>query len=451
LNAAPKPAAATRVLGFWMCTALVVGNIIGIGIFVMPAALAPFGLNALTAWLITVTGCLFLALTFASLARTFPQDDGPYGYTRRAFGEATAFIAMWCYWVSTWVTNAVIAIGVVGYVSVFVPVLDRSPWLPPLTALSFLWFFVLINLYGARSAGWMQLSTTLLKLLPQAGIMVLGVWLLFTQPQAYTAHLPSTPASLHAVIGASTIALFAMLGIECAAIPAGLVTDPARTIPRATVTGTLIAALIYMGISVVPMLLIPQQELAASNAPFADLFARFLGSGYGKLLAAFVVVSGLGALNGWTLIVGDVTRSFARHGRFPQALGQVNAHAAPTRAFVLTGIVASVMMLMNYNQSLASGFTFLSVVVTAANLPVYLSCSLALIVLWRRGQIPHQGKRAALWALFALLAALYCAWVSIGIGLNSLLWALGLGAVGVPVYLWSTYAQRRIRQQRHGD
>jgi APA family basic amino acid/polyamine antiporter len=426
-----------------MCTALVVGNIIGIGIFVMPAALAPYGLNALTAWAITIVGCLFLALTFASLARSFPQDDGPYAYTRRAFGEATAFIAMWCYWVSTWVTNAVIAIGLVGYVSIFVPALNSQPWLPPLTALSFLWLFVLINLFGPRSAGWMQLSTTLLKLVPQGAIIVLGVWMLFAHPAAYSAHLPTTPASLHAVIGASTIALFAMLGVECAAIPAGLVRDPARTIPRATIAGTLIASFIYVCISIVPMLLIPQQELAASNAPFADLFARFLGSGYGKLLAAFVVVSGLGALNGWTLIVGEVTQSFARHGNFPTALGKVNRHAAPARAFLLTGLVASVMMMMNYNQTMASGFAFLSVVVTAANLPIYFTCSLAVFVLWRRGEIARPGKRAALWALFALLAFAYCAFVSIGIGLKSLLWALGLGAVGVPVYLWSWWTRRR--------
>jgi len=428
-----------------MCTALVVGNIIGIGIFVMPAALAPFGLNALSAWAITVVGCLFLALTFASLARTFPHDDGPYAYTRRAFGEGTAFIAMWCYWVSTWVTNAVIAIGVVGYVSIFIPALNDKPWLPPLTALSFLWLFVLINLFGARSAGWMQLSTTLLKLVPQVAIIMLGLWLLLAHPAAYSAHLPTTPASLHAVIGATTIALFAMLGVECAAIPAGLVRDPARTIPRATVAGTLIAAFICVSVSIVPMLLIPQHELAASNAPFADLFARFLGSGYGKLLAAFVVVSGLGALNGWTLIVGEVTQSFARHGNFPAGLGKLNRHAAPARAFLLTGLVASVMMMMNYNQSMASGFAFLSVVVTAANLPIYITCALAAIVLWRRGEIARPAKRAALWALFALLAFIYCAWVSIGIGLNSLLWALGLGAVGVPVYLWSRWTRRPAR------
>ncbi len=440
--AAPAATAKARVLGFWMCTALVVGNIIGIGIFVMPAALAPFGLNALTAWAITVVGCLFLALTFANLARSYPHDDGPYAYTRRAFGEGTAFIAMWCYWVSTWVTNAVIAIGLVGYVSIFVPALNAEPWLKPLTALAFLWFFVLVNVFGARGAGWMQLSTTLLKLVPQIAVIVLGLWIFIDRPAAYLEHLPTTPASLHAVIGASTIALFAMLGVECAAIPAGLVHDPARTIPRATIVGTLIAASICVCISIVPMLLIPQAELAASNAPFADLIGRYVGSGYGKLLAAFVVVSGLGALNGWTLIVGEVTQSFARHGNFPAGLGKVNRYAAPARAFLLTGVVASIMMMMNYNQSMASGFAFLSVVVTAANLPIYFTCSLGAFVLWRRGEIGRLDRRALAWALFALLAFIYCAFVSIGIGLRSLLWALGLGAVGVPVYLWSRSTQR---------
>ena len=426
-----------------MCTALVVGNIIGIGIFLMPAALAPFGLNALIGWAITVFGCLLLALVFARLARSFPHDDGPYAYTQRAFGDATAFMAMWCYWVATWVTNAAIAIGVVGYLSILVPALNHNPWLPPLTALSLLWMFVLINLFGVRGVAWLQMLTTLLKLLPQFAIIALGLWLLLSNPAVYGAQIPTTPLSLHGVVAASTIALFAMLGVECAAIPAGLVRDPARSIPRATITGTLIAAGIYVGISIVPMLLIPQHELAASNAPFADLFARYLGSGYGKLLAVFVIISGLGALNGWTLIVGEVTQSLARHGGFPAPLSRLNTYAAPSRAFVVTGIVASAMLLMNYNQSMASGFTFLSVVVTAANLPIYFTCSLAVLVLWRRGQISRPGWRAILWVLVALLAAAYCVWVSVGIGPKSLLWSLALGVVGVPVYLWSVRPWRR--------
>jgi basic amino acid/polyamine antiporter, APA family len=231
-----------------------------------------------------------------------------------------------------------------------------------------------------------------------------------------------------------------MLGVESAAMPAGRVQDPGRTIPRATFIGTLLVALIYMCVSLVPMLLLPQAELASSNAPFADLFARFLGPGSGKLLAAFVIVSCLGCLNGWTLILGELTVSFARHGGFPPALGKVNSQGAPTRAFVLTGVLASIMMVTNYNDSMAGAFTFLSVVVTAANLPIYFGCALAVLALWRRGQIVRPGVRESRWVAAALLATVYCVWVSIGIGGKSLMWALILCVVGVPVYWW--YAVR---------
>jgi APA family basic amino acid/polyamine antiporter len=430
-----------RVLGLVMCTALLVGNTIGIGIFMMPAALAPYGMNALPAWLITAVGCTFVAWVFAGLARAFPDDDGPYAYASRAFGGGVAFVMLWCYWVSTWVTNAVIAIGVVGYLSIFFPILNVNRWLAAVSALSLLWLFILINLRGVRTAGWVQLLSTVLKLLPQVGIVALGLWALLAPHPQPLVHLPTTPVSLPGVIAASTLALFAMLGVECAAMPAGRVKDPGRTIPRATFIGTLVVALIYICISFVPMLLIPQNELANSSAPFADLFARFLGNGSSKVLAAFIIVSGLGALNGWTLVLGELTVSFARHGGFPPAMGRVNSHGAPLPAFVLTGIAASVMLITNYNDSMAGVFTFLSVVVTAANLPAYIGCALAVLVLWRRGEIPRPGPREARWYAAALFATVYCAWVSIGIGTKSLLWAAALSAVGVPVYWWYAHVR----------
>jgi len=431
-----------RALGVLMCTGLVIGNTIGIGIFVMPAALAPYGLNALIGWLVTTVGCLFVAWVFAGLARALPQDDGPYAYTRRAFGGGVAFAIMWCYWVSVWVTNAAIAIGVAGYVSAFLPVINHDRLLAALTALALLWAFVAINLRGVRTAGWVQVLGTALKLVPQAAIVALGMWQLARNPGAYVAHLPATPLGLKPVIAASTIALFAMIGVECASVPAGKVRDPARTIPRATVIGAALVALIYISISVVPMLLIPQQQLAASSAPFADLFARILGTGFGKLLAAFVIVSGLGALNGWTLMVGEVTQSCATNGGLPASLGQTNRHGAPQSAFLLTGAVASVMLLLNYGGSTASVFTFLSVVVTAATLPLYFGCALAVLVLWRRGQIARPGARELSWLAAAALALVYCVWTFIGVGTQSLLWALALGAAGGPVYWWSQRRQR---------
>jgi APA family basic amino acid/polyamine antiporter len=425
-----------------MCTALVVGNTLGMSIFLLPAILAPYGLNALTAWLVTAGGCLCVAWVFAGMARSFPGDDGPYAYACRAFGNQVAFVTLWCYWIAVWIGNAALAIAVVGYLAVFFPLLNGHRWLAAVTAVSLLWGFVLINLRGVRTAGWVQVITTALKLVPQAGIIALGAWVLLARHATQAVHLPATPASLAAVLGASSIALFAMLGIECAAVPAGKVRDPGRTIPRATFAGTLIVALIYLCISGVPMLLIPQAQLAASSAPFADLFARFLGDGYGKLLAAFVIVSGLGTLNGWTLVAGEITQSCARHGGFPAALGKVNSRGAPARAFILTGIIASAMVLMNYDESMAGAFTLLIVISTAANLPMYLACSLAVLVLWRRGQIPHPGPREARWFAAALLATLYCVWIFIGVGAKPLLWALALSGAGVPVYWWYARMQR---------
>ncbi len=432
-----------RELGFWMCTALVVGNTIGMGIFVLPASLAPYGLNAVIGWVVTLIGFLFIARVFAGLARAFPQDDGPYAYTYRAFGEGAAFMVLWCYWVATWITNAAIAIGVVGYLSILIPALQSNPLYPPVTALALVWLFVLVNLRGVRTAGSTQVITTALKLLPMAAVMVLAIWQLVTDPGAYTEHLPTTPLGLTAVMSASTIAIFAMLGVECATIPAGKVKDPERTIPRATMVGTVLTALIYIAISIVPLLLIEQEKLGASPAPFADLFGHFLGGGYGELLAAFVIISGLGALNGWTLIVGEVTQHFAKHGSFPRPLAKVNARGAPARAFLLTGVVASVMLILNYNDTMVGIFTFLTVVVTAANLPLYLFCALAVLVLWRRGQIARPGIRETQWLVAAAFAAVYCVWAVLGIGIKSLLWALALASAGVPVYLWSFVRRRR--------
>lgn len=432
-----------RSLGFWMCAALVVGNIIGVGIFAMPATLAPYGLNALSGWLVTVIGCAFLAISFAGLSRAFPEDDGPSAYTERAFGKGAAFIVMWCYWVSIWVANAAIAIALVGYLTIFFPGLTHTAGLPGLVALSLLWMFVGINLLGARTAGWVQVLTTVLKLVPQAGVIVLGLWLLLAQPAIYAAHVPPNPPSWREVSSVSSLALFAMLGIECAMIPASRVRDPERTIPRATLTGTLVAAAIYIAISAVPMFVIPQAELAVSNSPYADLFARVLGGRYGQAVAAFVLVSGLGVLNGWTLLSGEVVQCMSRHGGLPAAFMHENSRGAPARALLLSGVVASVMLLTNFTDSISRVFSLLIVIATGATLPLYLASALGLIVLRRRGQLPARARRPQWLQAAALAAVLYCAWVSIGMGTEPLLWTIALGSAGVPLYLWWLHAQRR--------
>ena len=427
-----------RLLGFWTCTALVVGNTIGIGIFMLPAVLAPYGLNALLGWGVTVLGCVALARVFARLARVFPDADGPYAYIRKSLGDGTAFVAIWCYWVSLWITNATLAVGVVSYMQALVPgMVGLAP--APLVALVLLWLFVTVNLFGVRAGGRVQIVATSIKLLPMVAVILIGGWLLLSEPSAYARNIPATPIALPQIMAASTIALFAMLGFESACVPAGRVRDPGRTIPRATLVGTVLTAAIYIAVSAIPMLIIPQAELAGSQAPFVDLLNRLIGGTSGRWLALFVIISGLGALNGWTLLVGELTRTMATNGMLPAAFAKCNRRGAPALALAVTGFLASAMLLMNYSKSLVEGFAFLSKMVTAANLPLYLCVAVALMLLGRRGgsagstTLIVTGALGTAYALFAL----------VGVGVEPLLWGLLLAAAGLLIYMANRLSNSR--------
>ncbi len=419
----------TRQLGLAMCTALVVGNTIGMGIFMQPAALAPYGLNALTGWTAVIIGCACLAIVFAALARRLPQADGPFGYVRTTLGEPTAFAALWCYWISTVVTNAALSVAVVGY---FVSVFPAAAAIPSAAlAVAFMWLFVGVNLLGVKSGGRVQVITSLLKLVPLVLVMVLGSAAILAEPSAYTPNLPAVPPiGLQPSMAAATIALYAMLGFESATVAAGRARDPERTIPRATLIGTLFVAVIYIAIVTISILLVPQATLAASDAPFVTILDSLLGAGNGRWLALFVVVSGLGCLNGWTLLVGELTRTLAMNKLLPAMLGRSNRFGAPWAALLLTGVLATFIGLMNYSESLVAGFTFLSVVVTAANLPLYLCCALALFVLRRRDP---SALSPALWLAGAGGLA-FTAFAFVGVGKEPFLWALALAFAGLPVY-----------------
>lgn len=427
-----------RQLGFWMCTALVLGNMIGMGIFVLPASLAPFGFNAFLGWAATIAGCAALAVVFATLARRMPEADGPFGYIRATLGEGVAFAALWCYWISVWATTAALGVGAAGYLASLVPPLANVP--AAVVATGLVWLFVLVNLFGARTGGRVQVLTAGLKLVPLALVIVLGLWTLIADPAAYTQHIPTTPIALPSTMAAATIALFAMLGLESATVPASRVHDPQRTIPRATLVGTLLTAGVYIAVTAVATLLVPQATLAASNAPFVEVFDRLLGSGYGRLLALFVVISGLGCLNGWTLVVAELTRTLASQRLLPAAFAKSNRHDAPAPALLLVGVLGSGVALMNYSKALVEGFTFITIVVTAANLPLYLCCALGLVRLRRRDPLGLP-RRAG---LFGLIGVGFAIFAFIGVGKEPFLWALVLALTGVPIYFWM---RRRLARE----
>lgn len=428
-----------KKLGFWMCLSLVIGNTIGMAIFMLPVAMAPLGPNAIWGWLITVAGFLFIASVFAFMAKQMPKADGPYGYIRENLGNLPAFIAMWCYWISSWVTLPALAIAIVAYMQSTFPDLPLPNG--AISSIALIWLFVAINSRGAIAGGTAQVLTTLLKLVPLFAVIGVGLWVMFTQPEFKAASLAPSPVNFENLIAATTLGVFAMLGIESASIPSENVDRPELTVPRATYAGTLIVAVLYLSVTAVMLYLIPYTQLAKSQAPFVDMLRGFLGNDVGQWMGVFVVISGLGALNGWTLLVGQMTRTMALNDSMPRRLSDLNSSGAPIKALVLSGVLGTVLALMSYSKSLADAYIFLSLVVTAANLPIYILTAMALLKMPNKSRIAHY----TLYASLALLAILFVFMSFFGIGAMPLLWALVLSLFGLPVYLYVQYqAEKRL-------
>ncbi|MFL6575222.1 MAG: amino acid permease [Povalibacter sp.] len=424
-----------RKMGFWMCLALVVGNIIGSGVFLLPASLAPYGLNSVLGWIVTAAGALVLASVFAELARVYPQAGGPYVYPRVAFGECTGFLMAWAYWISVWVGNAAISIATVASLSELVPQLKTTVGAPAITACALIWILTVLNWRGVRYAGAFQIVTTALKLLPLLAVIVLAC-VLFGEQNAAVIKVEAQPFTLSAVTASATLTLWALLGLESATVPAEHVIDPQRTIPRATLLGTFVAALVYVAASTTVILLIPGSQLAESNAPFADVVRIFWGESAAKLLALFTFISGFGALNGWILLQGEMPRVLAREGIFPQIFARESRYGTPGPALFITSVLATPLVLMNYTASMVQIFTFTVLLSTSVFLVMYLFCSLAALKLAWRGDLGMQGRRVQGMLIVAALAAFYSLWTLYGAGAEAFWWSMALFVAGLPVYFW---------------
>ena len=422
--AEPKPA--ERALGFWMCLALVVGNIIGSGVFLLPAALAPYGINAIFGWGVTIAGAICLAYVLAALARIIP--GGPHAQVSAAFGPLTGFMVMWSFWISVWVANATIAVAAVSYLSMFAPSIANVTGLPALLAVGLIWLVTLVNAGGARAAGAVQVVTSLLKLTPLIAVIVIAAMLYAGDDMPRTA-LSTEVVAPGAMAGAAALTLWALLGFESATLSSDKVKDPERTVPRATMAGTAVAGLFYLLACSAVILLLPGEQAAASPAPFADAVAPYWGAGAAGLVALFAAISCLGALNGWTLVLGEVPLTLARSGVFPRWFGVTTAGGTPVRAQFAGSALASILVAMNYTRGMTELFTFMALLATVATLVLYLACALAALALLARGAM----RSALLWVL-ATSGATYSIWAFYGAGVEATGWGAVLLATGLPVW-----------------
>jgi APA family basic amino acid/polyamine antiporter len=425
-----------------MCTALVVGNMIGSGVFLLPSSLAAFGGISIVGWLVSAAGAICLALVFARLGSVLPRIGGPYAYAREGFGDFGAFWVAWSYWISIVTANAALAVAFVSYSTVFWPALATSRILGALAAVSVLWLFTAVSAAGAREAGRVQVVTTILKILPLLAVGTFG--LMAFDVSHFRPFNRSDASPLAAVSATVTLTLWAFTGLESGTVPASDVRDPSRTIPRATVVGTLIAAAIYIASTTAVMGIVDPAELATSTAPFADAASAIWGPVGRVLIAAGAAVSCVGALNGWVLLSGQLPRAAALDGLLPARLARLNRHGAPVSSLVLSSAVVTMLIAMNYTRGLVQAFTFMILLSTLATLVPYVFSSATALRVARRESRRDNVRTATGRLTVAAVAFAYSMWAIIGAERDAIYWGFVLLIVGLPVYVimrWKVPAQ----------
>jgi APA family basic amino acid/polyamine antiporter len=422
-----------RSMGLWMATALVIGNMVGSGIFLLPASLASVaGPVSIIGWIFTGIGAMLLALVFARLGRTFPRTGGPYAYSRRAFGDFVGFQTAWGYWIAAWAGNAAIAVAFVGYLAVFWGELTDSNLLAALVGIGVIWFLTAVNSLGVRQSGQVQVVTTVLKFVPLALIAVIGLF--FMDTDNLTPFAPEGTWS--AISAAAPLTLWAFIGLESATVPAEEVKDPERTIPRATLIGTGVTTIVYIVATVAIMGIVSQGALADSTAPFALAAGEMFGGNWDKVIALVALISTFGALNGWILLQGRVPLAAAEDGLFPPQFAKVHGERkTPIFGLVVSSVLVTGLMLMNYTKGLVDAFTFVILLATLTTLVPYAYSAAAQAYLYLTE--PHLFERKAFVrdVAIATLAFAYSVWAITGAGKDIIAKGFVLLLAGIPVYV----------------
>jgi arginine:agmatine antiporter len=395
-----------RRIGPLLATLLVAGNMIGSGLYLLPASLAPFGTSSLLGWIAATAGALAIAGVFAVLGRLRPGADGLLAYPREGLHPAAGFVAWAAYWVSCWGGNIAIALAAVGYLAALVPGLGGpGPTLAGVLGLT--WLLVAINMLGARRVAGFGAVALVLGLVPVLAATALG--LAAFDPALFAAHwIPPGQSLGHSLPAVVVLVFWAFLGLECANAAAAKVDNPGRNLPIAALCGVALAGGVYILACVAIQGVIPGEQLARSTAPFADVVSRLAGPLAGGLIAACAALKTCGTLAGWILVTAETGRAGAHAGYLPRFLSEADPAATPRRGLVLTGLLMTLVAFVTAAPALSGQFNTLIGWSVALFMLVYGLCAAALI---REARvIADPGRRLAV-RLLAIAALLFSAWV----------------------------------------
>lgn len=436
-------------LGVWRLTLLVAGNIIGSGIFLLPSALAQYGTIGVLAWIFTALGALMLALVFAKLGAVLPKEGGFYSYCREAFGDFVGFQVAYNYWIALWVGNAALVVGLTGYLGFFWPALANNAWLSFVMNLSIIWSLTLLNCWNVRYIAVLQMVTTLIKLVPLLLIVFIGFY--FINPQHFmTFNLSGEPFHI-AFNSAATLTLWSFLGLESASLSANHTINPQRDIPRATIGGVIIAALLYIFGYIAIIGMIPFPQLMHSTAPYADAIGLVLGNAASVWVAGLAAISCLGALTGWILLQGQIPLIAARDNLFPSIFLRENKQKVPVAGLIISSLLMSGLLLLKVDQSLVSQFTFIILLATLASLIPYFFTVMAAFLLFMK--YPERFGATAPFKsilMISILAGAYSFWSIIGAGQTVVFYGCLLLLSSMPLYVGLQWKNRGIKKKlRH--
>jgi APA family basic amino acid/polyamine antiporter len=438
-----------HTLGLTSATGLVVGSIVGTGVFTMPAVLAGAGTMSLVVLGVIAIGALLLGVLFGQLTKRVPNSDGGlYAYSRHEFGDFAGYLVGWCYWIQAWAGNAAIVASWVFYVDSLFGINNPTGMTNWGIALFGLWVPAIINLAGVRQMAWFQNVTVILKFLPLLFVGVVG-W--FFVHSANFGSFNMSGGSLYSGIGiAAGVALFSFIGVEAAAMTAKRVKDPLKNVGRASVIGTGLSAVLYVLVTAAVFGLVPHHALLNNGAPFVNAFQGIFSHGAwpGKFIAALAVISGIGALNGWTLIVTETSRAIAKDGLFPKPFAWADRNDTAWFGIVVGAILPSILMLWRYNTS--SGLTIFTylvdlTVVTVA-IPYFFSAIAQLTYL-----LSGQRRRVHGWLLardlcVAGTSVLFSLWVTFASGYQVVYQALVVILVGLILYAFLNARRQDVGQ-----
>ena len=423
----------SKKLGLWTTSALVVGGMIGSGIFSLPVSLAQYGGISLFGWMFAAIGAFILAKILGYLSKVIPATGGPYAYSRKGFGDFVGFFVAWGYWLSIWATNAAITITFVSYLGVFIPALKESAVLSLMVGLATIWSLTALNSYSVKAGGKAQLITTILKIVPLAVVTIGGLF--FINFSNFTPLNISDVSSFKAITICTALCLFAFMGLESATIPAGNIITPEKTIPRATILGTAFVTVIYMLSSFSLFAVLPPAEIANTASPFALAASKMWGSNASYLVAAGACISTLGALNGWIMLQGQVPMAMAKDGLFPKSFAKTNKNESPYFGIIASSIVVSILLLLNQSKGLGEIYTYMVLLTTVTVLISYIFSIAAYGLFSAEKKFGLSPTITNL--LLTVIGFSFTIWMMIGSGQQAVFVGfIGL-LLGIPIYIWN--------------